>query len=304
VYEHLEYTPYGELWVDHAVSAVSSNPTMFRFTGKELDQETGLYYYGARYFDPKTSRWISADPAMGEYIPMAPVNDQARKHNGNLPGLGGIFNLVNMHVYHYAGNNPVVLVDPDGRSDDMWHTRNRSLLKKPGLIITGPWTYRIPTPRSIQTTPVQENSPLVLLGDRILMRNENGIDEWGPCFVMTCFGIAQSYAGKNLTLDQIHNLMKDTEIWNGSSGGSAKYIIEKALKELDINAEVKVESSKTVDPNAFSTILFVGERGGTGGPYHYQEGTNAGTFKWDPYDGATDYGRKIHALRNVYIEEF
>jgi hypothetical protein len=54
---------------------------------------------------------------MGEYIPVAPISDQAKKHNQNLPGLGGIFNLVNMHVYHYAGNNPVVLVDPDGRSD-------------------------------------------------------------------------------------------------------------------------------------------------------------------------------------------
>ena len=46
---------------------------------------------------------------------MAPVNDQARKHNQSLPGLGGIFNLVNFHTYHYAGNNPVVLTDPDGK---------------------------------------------------------------------------------------------------------------------------------------------------------------------------------------------
>jgi hypothetical protein len=29
--------------------------------------------------------------------------------------MGGVFNTVNLHVYHYAGNNPVVLVDPDGR---------------------------------------------------------------------------------------------------------------------------------------------------------------------------------------------
>jgi len=116
IYEHLEYTPYGELWVDHATSEVGMNPTLFRFTGKELDVETGFYYYGTRYLDPKTSRWISADPAMGEYVPLAPINDDAKKHNQNLPGMGGIFNLVNMHVYHYAGNNPVVLIDPDGRT--------------------------------------------------------------------------------------------------------------------------------------------------------------------------------------------
>jgi len=40
IYEHLEYTPYGELWVDHAANTVGENPTPFRFTGKELDPET------------------------------------------------------------------------------------------------------------------------------------------------------------------------------------------------------------------------------------------------------------------------
>ena len=77
IYEHLEYTPYGELWVDHAAGEVALSPTEFRFTGKEFDKETGLYYYGARYLDPRTSRWISGDPAMGEYIPQAPINDEA-----------------------------------------------------------------------------------------------------------------------------------------------------------------------------------------------------------------------------------
>jgi len=54
---------------------------------------------------------------MGEYIPQAPVNDEARKHNQNLPGMGGVFNTVNFHVYHYAGNNPVKYTDPDGREE-------------------------------------------------------------------------------------------------------------------------------------------------------------------------------------------
>ena len=44
------------------------------------------------------------------------MNDEARRRNGRLPGTGGVFNLVNLHVYHYAGNNPVKYVDPDGNA--------------------------------------------------------------------------------------------------------------------------------------------------------------------------------------------
>jgi RHS repeat-associated protein len=111
IYEHLEYTPYGELWVDHSVSGVGAYPTVFRFTAHERDPETGFTYAGARYLDPRTSRWISADPAMweGDYFPRP--GQGAR----DLPGMGGIFNIVNMHVFHYAGNNPIKYVDPDGR---------------------------------------------------------------------------------------------------------------------------------------------------------------------------------------------
>jgi len=58
---------------------------------------------------------------------MAPVNDEAKKHNQNLPGMGGIYNTVNFHLYHYAGigqrsdselqaNNPVKYIDPTGLS--------------------------------------------------------------------------------------------------------------------------------------------------------------------------------------------
>jgi RHS repeat-associated protein len=114
IHERLEYTPYGELWIDWKGGTALEDTTPFRFTGKEMDAETGFYYYGARYLDPKTSRWISADPALGEYVPSAPVDEEAKKRNGNLPGMGGVFNYVNMHVYHYAGNNPVKYTDPDG----------------------------------------------------------------------------------------------------------------------------------------------------------------------------------------------
>ena len=66
--------------------------------------------------DAKYSRWLSADPAVSDYIPMAPVNDEAKKHNQQLPGMGGVYNVVNFQLYHYAGNNPVKYTDPDGES--------------------------------------------------------------------------------------------------------------------------------------------------------------------------------------------
>ena len=112
-YQRIEYTPYGETWVEKT-SNTGLEYLPYKFTAKELDEETGLYYYGARYLDPKYSMWLSTDPALGEYIPQAPINDEARNYNQNLPGLGGVFNSVNLNLYHYAANNPVKYTDPDG----------------------------------------------------------------------------------------------------------------------------------------------------------------------------------------------
>ena len=106
-YEHIEYTPYGELWIEEVAAGLDKLP--FRFTGKEMDEETGLYYYGARYLDPKYSRWLSGDPALGDYVPAAGTDPS------KLAGMGGVYNTVDLHLYHYAGNNPVKYMDPDGK---------------------------------------------------------------------------------------------------------------------------------------------------------------------------------------------
>ena len=106
VYERLEYTPYGETWFDET-NGDTYFDTPYRFSAKEKDEETGLYYYGARYLDPKYSRWISADPALGEYV------------SGTKAGEGGIYNSVNLNLYHYAGNNPIKYTDPDGKEQNL-----------------------------------------------------------------------------------------------------------------------------------------------------------------------------------------
>jgi len=105
VFQHLEYFPFGETWV-----AEDSNTqrTPYLFTGKELDEDTGLYYFGARYYDQRTSVWASVDPILGQYLPTG-----NSKHDQNLPG-GGVFSTTNLNLYHYSGQNPIVYVDPNG----------------------------------------------------------------------------------------------------------------------------------------------------------------------------------------------
>jgi len=97
------------------------------FTSKELDTETNLYYFGARYLDPKTSRWISPDPAFGAYLPVAGGN------NADLPGMGGVFNPVNINPYHYGGNNPIKYVDPNGFENYIADKANMDRLRSAGV---------------------------------------------------------------------------------------------------------------------------------------------------------------------------
>uniref|UniRef100_UPI00356B6606 RHS repeat-associated core domain-containing protein n=2 Tax=Prevotella denticola TaxID=28129 RepID=UPI00356B6606 len=58
------YLPYGELLVDEHSS---SEDLPYKFNGKQFDEETGLYYYGARYMNPGTSLWYGVDPLAEKY---------------------------------------------------------------------------------------------------------------------------------------------------------------------------------------------------------------------------------------------
>ncbi|WP_437753783.1 RHS repeat domain-containing protein [Sorangium sp. So ce1389] len=98
--QHVEYLPSGELWADQTDSRFQ-NRQPYLFTGKELDLSTGLYYYGARSYEPRLGVWLSPDPILNQYMAGGPA--------------GGVFNPGNLGLYTYALNNPVNLVDPDGR---------------------------------------------------------------------------------------------------------------------------------------------------------------------------------------------
>ncbi len=81
----------------------------YKFNAKELDVETGLYYYGARYFNPRISLWYGVD-ALAIYNPV--MEDEFYgdgQHNG------GVFFWGNLNPYIYTYQNPIKYIDPNGK---------------------------------------------------------------------------------------------------------------------------------------------------------------------------------------------
>jgi RHS repeat-associated protein len=68
-----------------------AGPTKEGFTGKEQDGETGLDYFGARYYMPALARWTAVDPLFEKHLEWSP--------------------------YNYVLNSPLALIDPDGRQE-------------------------------------------------------------------------------------------------------------------------------------------------------------------------------------------
>jgi RHS repeat-associated protein len=86
--QHYEYTAYGQ---DRYINSATAFPVTRRFTSQAKDDETGLMYYGARYYDPELGRFIQADTE-----------------------IGNVFNPQNLNRYSYAANNPQKYIDPTG----------------------------------------------------------------------------------------------------------------------------------------------------------------------------------------------
>ena len=93
------YLPYGELLVDEHSS---SEDLPYKFNGKQFDEETGLYYYGARYMNPMTSLWYGVDPLAEKY-----------------QFLGS---------YVYCSANPIKIIDVDG-NDEFHVNGNGNIIK-------------------------------------------------------------------------------------------------------------------------------------------------------------------------------
>jgi len=92
VISYEEYHPYGTSAYRAANSSVDVSPKRYRYTGKERDEETGLYYHEARYYVCWLGRWSGADP-------------------------GGLLDGPNR--YSYTSNNPSRQTDPRGTEGEV-----------------------------------------------------------------------------------------------------------------------------------------------------------------------------------------
>ncbi len=104
--QHVEYIAFGEVLFEEHSSSFSSP---YLFNGKELDRETNLSYYGARYLDMKTSLWLSLDP-LATYNP---IFEEEFYFDGDHND--GIYNAKNLNGYGYCYQSPISLIDPNGK---------------------------------------------------------------------------------------------------------------------------------------------------------------------------------------------
>ena len=58
VVQHIEYVPFSEIFIEERNNIWN---TPYLFNAKEFDEETGMYYYGARYYESRLSLWMSVD---------------------------------------------------------------------------------------------------------------------------------------------------------------------------------------------------------------------------------------------------
>jgi RHS repeat-associated protein len=101
--------PFGETMLEQQ-SGVYDNP--YKFNAKELDSETGLYYYGARYYNPRLSVWYGVDP-LAVYQPLMETQFYGDgQHNGGVSYLG------NLNPYIYTYQNPIKYIDPNGKQTE------------------------------------------------------------------------------------------------------------------------------------------------------------------------------------------
>ena len=143
VVQHIEYVPFGEVFIEERNNVWN---TLYLFNAKEFDEETGMYYYGARYYDPRLSLWMSTDPMQEKYS--------------------------HINTYCYAFNNPLNFVDLHGMEGVKYESDNGDKIIECNVVVLVEEKKKIPS----NATP-KERAKLERKNEKIERNNQARVQE-------------------------------------------------------------------------------------------------------------------------------
>lgn len=244
--------PFGETMLEQMHGSYN-NP--YKFNGKELDEDTGLYYYGARYYNPRLSIWYGVDPLAEKYPNLSP--------------------------YAYVANNPIKYIDPDGQDIVPYFVNNMKYKGgKPGNFNVGGYNYKLYTTKNYVSTTMD------------LALKKFAKSDTGKAFLLQYMKKGQSFYGikasedgslsdKNLNLYDIRNDNKNNIARRnvmGSDGVMAEGKTDFDEKSGDLNVYIDTVSKGTSTNDVNSTLETVAHEFGKHGTKHsrYLNLLNAG----------------------------
>ena len=216
VSQHIEYVPFGEVFIEERNNTWN---TPYLFNAKELDEETGMYYYGARYYEPRLSLWMSVDKFAEKY-----------------PATSG---------YNYAINNPVRYIDINGDSIRV-SSENRELFNKTLKDVFGEFSSKFSYTQSDMLVFSGENKGMNQAQRKVFKRLKE---------VMYSKTITNIQYGKDT---QITDKYGNKKTFKAESGGGAATLLASEVEDYDQNFIV-VDPNKTIGETMEVTDVYYKE---------------------------------------------
>src|SRR6056297_42420 len=111
-----EYHPFGTTSYRSGRYEVEVSLKRYKYVGKERDEETGLYYYGARYYASWIGRWTAVDPILKFHNGFMGNSEEDERNE--------LIQFFKMTPYNYVENRPIISTDPAGRKPKVYSTGN------------------------------------------------------------------------------------------------------------------------------------------------------------------------------------
>lgn len=209
-----DYTPFGE------AQTTGDSENGYKYTGKEQDSETGLYYYGARYYDSEMGRFMSADVIRGS-----------------------LENPLSLNRYSYVQNNPLKFIDPTGNKAKKPNKEDERYTKKFHRAVS-----------HIYSKEISDTLQMVGVGIRNFVRDYPKADSFNlDAFWNGVDSIfVDSTALSQMSSDEAFSLIVGNEGGNAaiSLGGTSTTTLENVFNKVEAEA-------RNGDSNAFILLKYI-----------------------------------------------